>query len=348
MADHSAETLTAAVVSPARDLYNPTMSEPAILVVKLGALGNVVLSLNAFAAIRAHHPGAGITLLTTAPYAGWLGQAPWFDDVLIDTRPRWWNVPALRRLRRMLIQPGFTRVYDLQTSSRSSHYFRLFPRAAKPEWSGIAPGCSHPDRDPNRDRLHDNDRQIGQLRQAGISFIPPADLSWSCGDIGRFGLPDDFVVLAPGSAPHRGLKRWPVSHYQALAEALRARGLTPVVIGTLAEAPIAHAIPAAINLAGQTSFGDLADLGRAARFAVGNDTGPMHLLAAAGCRSVVLFSAIPTRRCARRAGRTCGCCAVPTSRRSTPEPFWPRCRNWCAPDAGSSVRICAPAQFALL
>jgi ADP-heptose:LPS heptosyltransferase len=266
------------------------MPETAILIIKLGALGNIILSLNAFAAIRAHHAGAKISLLTTAPYAEWLSQAPWFDDILIDTRPRWWNIPDLHRLRLMLKQPGFARVYDLQTSSRSSYYFQMFPRGAKPEWSGIAPGCSHPDRDLNRDRMHDNDRQTAQLMQAGISVIPPADLSWCTGSIGRFDLPRNFVVLVPGSAPHRPVKRWPAPRYQALALALRARGLTPIVIGSSAETPIARQIPAALDLTGQTDFGDLADLARAARFAVGNDTGPMHLLATAGCPAVVLFS----------------------------------------------------------
>ena len=266
------------------------MPDSAILVIKLGALGNVILSMNAFAAIRAHHPNARIGLLTTAPYAEWLRQAPWFDDVLIDTRPRWWDLSGLHRLRRMLTQTGFARVYDLQTSGRSSHYFRLFPRIRKPEWSGIAPGCSHPDRDPKRDRMHDIDRLIGQLRQAGILTVPTADLSWCRGDIGRFDLPRDFVVLVPGSAPHRPVKRWPAPRYQQLATALRAQGLTTVVVGSKAEAAIARDIPAALDLTGQTSFGDLADLGRAARFAVGNDTGPMHLLASVGCPSVVLFS----------------------------------------------------------
>lgn len=266
------------------------MPEPPILIIKLGALGNIILSLNAFAAIRAHHPDARISLLTTAPYADWLRQAPWFDDVLIDTRPRWWNLPEVHRLRGLLTRPRFARVYDLQTSSRSSNYYQLFPRSAKPEWSGIAPGCSLPDSDPNRDRMHDNDRQIGQLRQAGISTIPPADLSWCRGDIGRFGLPANVVILVPGSAPHRPVKRWPARHYQALALSLRTQGLTPVVVGSASETAIARDIPAAIDLTGQTSFGDLADLGRTARFAVGNDTGPMHLLATAGCPAVVLFS----------------------------------------------------------
>ncbi len=275
---------------PARFNRFGAMAEPEILVIKLGALGNVILSLRAFAAIRARHRAARINVLTTAPYAGWLREAPWFDNVLIDTRPPWWNLPEVHRLHRLLTRPGFSRVYDLQTSSRSSRYFQLFPRNAKPKWSGIAPGCSHPDRDPNRDRLHDTDRQIGQLRQAGISEFPPADLSWCRGDIRRFGLPPDFAVLVPGSAPHRPVKRWPATHYQALALALRARGLTPVVVGTAAEIPLARDIPAAIDLTGQTSFGDLADLGREACLAVGNDTGPMHLLATAGCPSLVLFS----------------------------------------------------------
>ena len=266
------------------------MSERPILIVKLGALGNIVLSLNAFAAIRAFHATARISVLTTAPYAAWLRQAPFFDDVLVDTRPPWWNFPEVLRLRRMLLAPGFGRVYDLQTSSRSSRYFQFFPRAARPEWSGIAPGCSHPDRDPNRDRLHDNDRQAGQIRQAGIADIPPADLTWCHGDIGGFDLPSDFVALIPGSAPHRPVKRWPAAKYQALSLALRARGLTPVVIGTAGETPIARTIPAAIDLTGQTSFGDLASIARAARFAVGNDTGPMHLMATAGCPALVLFS----------------------------------------------------------
>jgi ADP-heptose:LPS heptosyltransferase len=266
------------------------MPETRVLVIKLGALGNVILSLNAFASIRAHHRDARISLLTTSPYAAWLRDAPWFDEVLVDSRPAWWDLAGIIGLRRMLIRPGFDWVYDLQTSSRSSHYFRLFPRGAKPRWSGIAPGCSHPDRDPDRNRLHDNDRQIGQLRQAGISHIPAADLSWCHGDVGRFALPRDIVLLVPGSAPHRPAKRWPARHYQLLAQSLRGQGVTPVVVGSAAEAPIAREIAAAFDLTGQTSFGDLVELARAARFAVGNDTGPMHLLATAGCPSVVLFS----------------------------------------------------------
>jgi ADP-heptose:LPS heptosyltransferase len=274
-------------------MTNGMNRQPRILVIKLSALGNMVLSCGPFAAIRCHHTDAQVTLLTTRPYAVWMAGSPYFDAVWIDERPDWWDVRGSLRLRRRLLEGRFDRVYDLQTSSRSSRYFQLLPRGARPEWSGIAPGCSHPDRDPQRDLMHDFERQAGQLRQAGISTVPRANLDWCTGDIARFGLPEQLALLVPGSSVHRLGKRWPVAHYGALARALAEVGLAPVVLGTAAEAPLAAEIAreaAAIDLTGQTSFGDLASLARVARVTVGNDTGPVHLIAATGCPSVVLFS----------------------------------------------------------
>jgi ADP-heptose:LPS heptosyltransferase len=274
-------------------MTNGMNRQPRILVIKLSALGNMVLSCGPFAAIRCHHTDAQVTLLTTRPYAVWMAGSPYFDAVWIDERPDWWDVRGSLRLRRRLLEGRFDRVYDLQTSSRSSRYFQLLPRGARPEWSGIAPGCSHPDRDQQRDLMHDFERQAGQLRQAGISTVPRANLDWCTGDIARFGLPEQLALLVPGSSVHRLGKRWPVAHYGALARALAEVGLAPVVLGTAAEAPLAAEIAreaAAIDLTGQTSFGDLASLARVARVTVGNDTGPVHLIAATGCPSVVLFS----------------------------------------------------------
>jgi ADP-heptose:LPS heptosyltransferase len=265
-----------------------------ILVIKLGALGNVILSLGPFAAIRRHHSTAQITLLTTAPYAAWLATSPWFDDVWIDERAEWWDVPGWLRLRRRLIDGGFDRAYDLQTSGRSSRYFQLLLPGHRPGWSGIAHGCALPDRDPNRGRMHDTDRQFGQLRQAGVALREPADLSWSRGDIGQYALPRRFALLAPGSSPQRLMKRWPVDRYRELAVMLTAHGITPVIVGTVAERGLARAIldgaPAAMDLTGRTDLTQLTGLARAACIGIGNDTGPMHLIAAAGCPSVVLFS----------------------------------------------------------
>ena len=70
--------------------------------------------------------------------------------------------------------------------------------------------------------------------------------------------------------------------------------MSPVVLGAAGDAPLAAAIlracPEARDLTGRTSLLELGGLASRAALAVGNDTGPMHLAAAMGCRCLVLFS----------------------------------------------------------
>lgn len=264
-----------------------------ILVIKLGALGDFVQALPAFQAIRRHHADAEITLLTTAPYEAVAHACGWFEQVWIDARPAVWDVGGWWTLRRRMREASFTRVYDLQTSDRSNWYFRLLG-GARPEWSGIAPGCSHPHGNPARDRMHTIDRLADQLAAAGIPAVPPADLGWLDADVARFGLPGRFALLVPGGAAHRPVKRWPAAGYAALAGRLAARGLRPVVIGGADEQAAVAAIlgtcPDAVSLLGRTTLLDIAGVARHAAGAIGNDTGPMHIAAAVGCPSLVLFS----------------------------------------------------------
>lgn len=283
------------------------MSPPRILVIKLGALGDVVQALGPFAAIRRHHADAEIVLLTTLPFAEFLKRSPYFDDVWVDPRASWRRVDAVLALRRRLADGGFTRVYDLQTSRRSGRYFTFWPQP-RPEWSGIAGGCSHPDPDPDRDHVHTLARQAGQLRGAGIADVPPPDLKWVVADVARFDLPRDYALLVPAAAAHRPEKRWPEAAFAALARDLVARSITPVLLGTAEERAIMRAIvaeaPGARDLSGETGLEDVVALGRGAALAVGNDTGPMHLLAVAGSPAIVLFSdASDPALCAPRGDR---------------------------------------------
>jgi len=264
-----------------------------ILVIKLGALGDFVQAMGPFAAIRAAHRGAHVTLLTTRPFAALAAATPWFDAVWVDSKPRLWQVAGWRALRRRLRAGRFDRVYDLQTSDRSGWYFRLLGGGV--EWSGIAPGCSHPHANPDRDAMHTVERQREQLAMAGIAAVPSPDLGWADRPIDRFGLAVPFALLCPGGAAHRPGKRWPADRFGVLAARLAGRGLLPVVVGGAGEADLAAVIraacPAARDLTGQTDLVDLLAIGRQAACAIGNDTGPMHLIAAAGRPALVLFSA---------------------------------------------------------
>jgi ADP-heptose:LPS heptosyltransferase len=143
--------------------------------------------------------------------------------------------------------------------------------------------------------MHSLDRQAEQLAAAGIADVPPPDLSWARADVARFALPPRYALIAPGGAAHRPEKRWPGQRFAQIARIVAGRGAAPVVVGGADELMLGDAIaaaePRARNLAGETTLLELATIARGAAGAVGNDTGPMHLAAVAGCPTLVLFSA---------------------------------------------------------
>ena len=277
-----------------RRLVEPVSAHKRILVIKHGALGDLVLATGPFKAIRAHHRRAHVTLMTGPAYADFGRACGWFDGVWEDARPRPWDLAGWAAIARGLRRGGYDRVYDLQNTDRTRAYFFLLG-GRRPEWSGVAPGCSHPHRNRARAGMHTLDRQAEQLAIAGIAAVPPPDLAWADADIGHFALDGAFALIVPGGAAHRPEKRWPTARYVEVAAELTGIGIRPVLLGGAAERAVLGEIAAAgvdaLDLCGRTSFAELAALARRARFALGNDTGPMHALAACGCRTVVLFSA---------------------------------------------------------
>jgi ADP-heptose:LPS heptosyltransferase len=268
-----------------------------VLVIKHGALGDFLLSIGPMQAIRRHHPKAHLTLLTRPAYCDLGAASGLFDEILVDDQPGLLNPFALFRLRAMLRQSGAGRVYDLQTSNRTAWYFRLSGPDA-PDWSGKAPGCSLRHLYPPDHRMHTVDRQRAQLAIAGLDDVPLADLGFLDGDIDSFGLPDRIALLIPAASAERPAKRWPMERYAELADALMARGLTPVVVGGPDAAEIgrqiAQSAPGAIDVTGRTSLGQLAAFARRSELAVGNDTGPTHLISLVGCPTLAVFGADST------------------------------------------------------
>jgi ADP-heptose:LPS heptosyltransferase len=262
-----------------------------ILVIKLGALGDFVLAMGAMEAIRRHHPQAEITLLTTRPFVDLAQRSRWFNHVLIDQRPKFYELVGWVNLAKKLNAGQFTRVYDLQMNDRTAMYYRLFLK--KPEWSGKVKGASHLFKPAPDLRPHAFFQHRAQLKELGIEVGYP-DLSWMTADISLFGLKRPYVLFVPGSAPHRPEKRWPALKYAALAIKFMRRGYDVVLLGGPAERDIMDKIsqsaPGVYDFSGRTSFFDIVSLAKTASGAVGNDTGPMHFIAAAGCPAVSLFS----------------------------------------------------------
>ncbi|MDH5188179.1 MAG: glycosyltransferase family 9 protein [Rhodospirillaceae bacterium] len=277
-----------------------------ILVIKLGAMGDFIQALGPMAAIRNHHANANITLLTTAPYVELAKASGLFNEVWVDQRPKLYEIKKILEFRKRILKKNFLRIYDLQTSDRSGFYFQLlspwlrtildpfWEKWKMPEWSGSVSGASHPHTDPARAFLHTVERQKEQLAIAGINDVPSADLSWAASDISAFAINGPYGLLVPGGSAHRPDKRWAIENYVEIAKRMMAQNITPVIIGSEAERGICiiieRDVPGSLNLCAKTSLVDIATLGRGAEIALGNDTGPMHIIATAGAPSVVAFS----------------------------------------------------------
>ncbi len=263
-----------------------------ILIIKLSALGDFIQALGPMAAIRRRHKDAHITLLTTKPFEKFAEECGYFDEIWIDKRPKLLNLKSWSDLRKNLNAAKFTRIYDLQNNDRTTFYFNLLK--TKPEWVGTAPGASHRNTSEQRTASHAFDGHVQTLGLAGIKDIEIDQLEWMKGDLSTFAIKAPYVLLVPGSAPNRPEKRWPADKYSQLAKILASMGYQPVLIGTKDEAnvttKIAQSCPEALDLTGRTNLHQIASLAREAAGAIGNDTGPMHLISATGCPCLALFS----------------------------------------------------------
>lgn len=264
-----------------------------ILVIKLGALGDIILAMEAFHAIRAKHAEEHITLLTRKPFVKLASQMPWFNEVLVDASPKFYQIGKILKFRKVLREGGYTRVYDLQGNDRSGFYFKLMGRG-QPEWCGTVKGCSHRRHDHRRDPVQATERMLRFLESVDVSRAGAPELGWLTGDVDGLGLPEKYVVLVPGCAPQHPHKRWPAEHFAKLAGMLEEKGIGAVALGTSVDAEVIEEIreicPSVVSLAGKTDIGQLAEVAKRAEGAVGNDTGPIHIAAVAGAPTLSLMS----------------------------------------------------------
>jgi ADP-heptose:LPS heptosyltransferase len=265
-----------------------------ILVIRLGALGDLVFCFQSFEEIRRAHPDAEIALLTRQPFAAFARSMPWFDRVIIENHPRFGDVGEWSRLVSEIMRFGPDRVYDLQGKTRQTVLYTLLGGLFGAEWSGAAPLCKFPRLWPPLPGMHFTEFLAAQLRNANVPAVPPANLDWLDAPTISFNLPKEYAVIIAGCSPGALHKRWAAQNYAALAHALQARGMACVAVGGQADAEAVAGIksfaPDVIDLCGKTSLFELAGVLRHASVVIGNDTGPVHLAAAVGAPVLALFS----------------------------------------------------------
>jgi lipopolysaccharide heptosyltransferase I len=284
------------------------------LIVKLGALGDIVHAIPVAAALRRAHPDAAIDWLVSAKHREILDLVPIIDNrLVVNDRKSSAGGMSLPESIRELRRRRYDAAIDLQGLLKSAVVSRLSgaPRVVgfnrKYARESLASSFYTDVHDPGgagmyatSETRHVVDINLGLLASLDIAAGPaefpitipasPAAQEMLERTNGRYAL------LNPGAAwPN---KRWPPDRLGALARALHERhGLRSVILWgpgerSLGEAVVAEAANAAL-LSPQTTIADIVALARHAQIMVSGDTGPTHIASAVGTPLVGIYG--PTR-----------------------------------------------------
>ena len=276
-----------------------------ILIIKHGSLGDIAQASGAIQDISDNHPNDNLYMLSTKPYYDLLKKNPNIVDVIIDKRLSRFNLIYLYLLMKKIKSFKFSKVYDLQNSSRSKFYKKiLFPKASSNIWSSSETTI---DTMENTSKILNNsvlDRLDYQLNRSGIKTINvlKPDFSWSCEDISflidKYKL-EKYILIFPFSSPHLTIKRWP--YYNDLIKKIKEYYKEKYQVIT-APAPneidIAHKLNTLciMNNDKALNITQLSSLIKHSAFVIANDTGPAHMAAHLNVKGIALFGSHTTAR----------------------------------------------------
>ncbi len=287
----------------------------ALMVLRLGALGDVLRTLPAVRLLRGALPGTRISWVVGAGLAGILERHPDVDEVVPFPRSRWralgrapWRwpgfAPELRAWRRRLRAVAPQLVLDFHGDLRSGLTGWLSGAKVRLGYAGHQQKeCNFlftthrvPAGERRRSRI---ERNLELVRALGLPAQPlpdggltePAPAKERARSIG--GSAGAYAVIAAGVSRRQAYKKPPPELLAAAAQLLAGSGVRSWVVYGPGEEPDARAVVAAAggaaSLAPPTDLDVLAALLREARLFVGGDTGPMHLACAVGCPVVALY-----------------------------------------------------------
>ncbi len=286
----------------------PSVPAERILVIRLGAVGDVVRTRFAFLGLRERYPDARIGWLIEERAAAALDGIVGLDEIIRVPRAtfrlaRPWNaVSALRGVVAQLRNGGYTLSVDFHCILKSA----LLPwLAGIPTRLGYAAGLAREGShwlltdhvsspQSHISRFERNALLVEHLGGRVPSKPPPLRLPPSAFE---GTLPERYLVMHPGTSPTTLYKRWAADRYARVARQLQAEyGLKSIVSwgSVVGEREFAQEVVSgaegSARLAPLTaSIAQLLVLYRGAQLFIGSDSGPLHLAALAGLPIVTLF-----------------------------------------------------------
>ena len=156
-----------------------------ILIIKHGSLGDLIQANGAIKDIKNFYKNRKVFLLTAQPYAIFMSECPYIDGVITDKRLPRWNLFFLYNLKKLLSKYNFSKVFDLQNSSRTKFYRKFIIRNV--DWSSSETTLEPGQKKKDFDKEPVLDRMEIQLKRSGVEteFVKNIDLSWAETDISR-------------------------------------------------------------------------------------------------------------------------------------------------------------------
>jgi len=274
-----------------------------ILIIKHGSLGDIAQASGAIQDISDNHKEEKIYLLTTKPYIDLFKKNPNLTDVILDKRLSRFNLIYLYSLMRKIKKLNFSKVYDLQNSSRTSFYKKiLFSSNELNIWSSSETTLPKDKSKEEFDITPVLNRFEHQLKSSGLNtkFTMKPDFSWSCSDISeiksKFNL-DKYIILFPFCSPHLESKKWP--YYNDLIKIIKENYNDKYKI-VVAPGPNEIIVAKEINALSILSkdqaldISQLSSLIKDSSFVIANDTGPAHMSAHLNVKGLTLFGSHTT------------------------------------------------------
>jgi len=269
-----------------------------ILVIKHGSLGDIAQASGAIQDISENFKNDQIYLLTTKPYFDLFKKNPFIHEVILDKRLPRYNLIYLYLLMRNLKKHNFSKVFDLQNSSRTTFYKNiLFPKANYEIWSSSKTTLPDDKEKDEFDKTSVLERFDHQLKISGLntSHTMKPNFSWASTDtseIKSYYNLKKYILLFPFCSPHLSIKKWP--YYNDLIQLIfnkfgdEYKVVTAPGPDEINEAKNINAL-ALLDNGKALNISQLTNLIKDSSFIVANDTGPAHIAAHVEAKGLTLF-----------------------------------------------------------
>ena len=269
-----------------------------ILIIKHGSLGDIAQASGAIQDISENHKNDQVYILTTKPYFELFKKNPFVQDVILDKRLPKYNLIYLYFLMRELKKYKFSKVFDLQNSSRTNFYKNiLFPKVEKEIWSSSITTLPEDKNKEEFDKISVLERFDHQLRRSNLNTqntLKP-NFKWASTNISEIRSSyklDKYILLFPFCSPHLTIKKWP--HYNKLIKLIlnkydeKYKIVTAPGPSEITDAKDLDAI-ALLDNGKPLDISQLTSLIEDSSFVIANDTGPAHIAAHVGAKGLTLF-----------------------------------------------------------